>query len=362
MKRIILISITLLTLFLTTACGARGSRGASQSGEQMKKETANVAVKTISLDNLDKTLQISGKLEGIAEVILYAEVSGKISTVNKKLGQWVNKGEAIAAIDNDQYRLSLQQAEASLVSAESTLEAEQLSLDAASSLLKADQISEADYKRTLSQFNSAKANHSSAQAYAETARLNYESAIFTAPVSGWITYINLNTGDYVSPGSPLIKIVDDRQLIMETGVGESEITNLNIGQTVAIKTRNDIELTGFITGLGKSPAPGSMSYPVKIQFDNTDNTVISGAVVTGEILEKTYENIIYLSLDNITKSYDKYYVYLVDDNNTARKVEIQPGQQIDSYLIIQSGLSENDLLITDGYESLNDGDPVTFAR
>ena len=56
MKRIILISITLLTLFLTTACGARGSRGASQSGEQMKKETANVAVKTISLDNLDKTL------------------------------------------------------------------------------------------------------------------------------------------------------------------------------------------------------------------------------------------------------------------------------------------------------------------
>ena len=81
-----------------------------------------------------------------------------------------------------------------------------------------------------------------------------------------------------------------------------------------------------------------------------------------EILEKTYENIIYLSLDNITKSYDKYYVYLVDDNNTARKVEIQPGQQIDSYLIIQSGLSENDLLITDGYESLNDGDPVTFAR
>lgn len=360
MKKVFITTVITLTLLFGSSCAKKGHD--LRQKKQEKKEAINVSVEEIELHDLAKFFSISGKLEGISEVSLIAEVSGKITAVNKSLGVWVEKNETIASIDSEQYSLIMQQAEANLLAAKATMEANELSYEATNSLLETEQISITNYKNVLSQYESSQANFKAAQASEKLAKLNYEAANFTAPVSGWITYLDISIGDYVSPGSALIKIVDDRQLILKTGVGEQEITQLEMNQPVNVVTRNLATLNGYITGLGKSPAPGSMNYPIEMTFDNPDNSVLSGSIVTGRILEKSYDNIIYTSVDNVIKSYDKYYIFTIEDGNTAHKVEIQTGDQIGSEIIILSNINVGDFIITDGFESLQDGDQITYFQ
>ncbi len=103
---------------------------------------------------------------------------------------------------------------------------------------------------------------------------------------------------------------------------------------------------------------GTASFPIEIVLDNKDGLLLPGMVVEGYILAHVYEDVIYTSLNNISEKYDDKLVYIIDENDTAHKVNVQLGREIDRNVIIEEGLRPGDKLVREGYENLQEGTKV----
>jgi multidrug efflux system membrane fusion protein len=121
---------------------------------------------------------------------------------------------------------------------------------------------------------------------------------------------------------------------------------------------NDKEIVGKVTGLGIRPATGSNNYPIEIIFDNKDNCLFPGMVVESNILAKTFQNVIFTSVDNLREKYDTNFVYIINDDNRAETRVVELGEQVRNYVIIKSGLNVGDRLVTDGIDTLSENSLV----
>ena len=338
--------------------------GCSKPGggfDRMKKEAAptSVIVEVIKPRDLEEFIKIVGTLEGITDITLSSEVNGKIVEKFKNLGDWVNTGEPIGRIDNADLKNMVDQAEASLLAAQASFDSAQLNLTTSEKLYEGDKISKMAYLEAQIGIKGAQANLEAAKAGLESAQRYLSNSRFTSPVSGYITSISLEVGEMIGAGSPVCSIVNSTKLLIKTGIGESDIRTVNKGQHVSIHYYDyPQKFDGIITGVGIKPLAGTASYPIEIVLDNKDGLLLPGMVVEGYILAHVYEDVIYTSLNNISEKYDDKLVYIIDENETAHKVNVQLGKEINRNVIIEEGLKQGDKLVREGYENLQEGTKV----
>ncbi|HRY84343.1 MAG TPA: efflux RND transporter periplasmic adaptor subunit, partial [Candidatus Cloacimonadota bacterium] len=196
--------IFLLSLVLVlNAC-----KGGKPAAAMPKDEAQPVTVEELSLRPLDDFITVSGKLEGISNVTMSSEASGRIIQLYKKLGDYVKQGERIGRLDNDAYQYRYDQSEAALASAQSAFDNAQKNLNYAEESLKRGLISQAEYNTALSAFKGAKAALDGARAGLETSRSSVAASYLTAPASGVISNLNVNKGQFVAAGAPVATITD----------------------------------------------------------------------------------------------------------------------------------------------------------
>ncbi len=344
-----------ITLF--AACGK--GRGPAPKA---KEDIQPVTVEELTLRPLDDFITVSGKLEGITNVTMSSEASGRILQLYKKLGDRVNRGERIGRIDNDVYQYRLEQAEAAIASAQSGFDTAQRNLNYAEESLKKNLISQLEYNSALAAFKAAKAALDGAKAGLETARSQVSGSYFTAPESGTISNLNIATGQYINAGAPVATITDASRLLIKTGVGESQISKLRKGQKAEIAYPGLADpIAGSVRGFGISPLPGSANYPVEIEVANP-SSLLPGMVVTAKVVTDHYSDLLYSSLTYFTREFGKTYAFVIDSDNKARKQEVSLGRIIGEYVLIESGLDIGDRIVTSGAENLEEGSRVEIRK
>jgi len=355
-KFINLIILLAGVVILLSACSKPGS---GFSGMNKEAAPTSVIVEVVQPRDLEEFIKIVGTLEGITDITLSSEVNGKIVEKLKNLGDWVNKGEAIGRIDNADLKNMVDQADASLLAAKASFESAELNLTTSKKLYDDGKVSKMSYLEAQIGHKSAQAGLEAAKAGLESAKRYLENSLFTAPVSGFITNINLEVGEKIGAGSPVCSIVNSKKLLIKTGIGESDIMSVSKGQHVSIMYDDYAQqFKGTITGVGIKPLMGTASYPIEIELDNSEGLLLPGMVVEGYILAHVYEDVIYTSLNNISEKYDDKLVYVIDENNTAHKTNVQLGEEVDRYVIITNGLQPGDKLVREGFENLQDGSKV----
>lgn len=288
---------------------------------------------------------------------MISETSGKIVSINKKLGDWINAGESLGRIDNSDYLNQFHQAEANFLAAESAFETATIQMQVSESLYNNRKISETEFLQAKSSFKSAEAMLKGSSAAVESSRKAMQNSQFTAPVSGYISELNLKNGEYISMGKVVANIVNNKRLIIKSGVGESDISFVEKGNDVSIMY-NDHEYLAYVVGIGIKPVTGGNNYPVEIEFENTDMKLLPGMIVTGNIHTGTYRDVIYTSIENLREKYDQDFVYVVNSENRAELRIIEIGEKIANNVIITSGLNPGDKLVIDGIDSISNGSLV----
>ncbi len=358
MKRILSLGIVLILL---VGCGKPGgrSRGGNMQGKQDTVLKSPVLVNEVKKQDLKEYVTVSGTLSGIIDVTMMSETSGTILEIYKSLGDYVEKGEEIALLDNDHIRIQYEQAQASFLASEASLATANASFNSSEQLFKDGSISKMEYDNAVASLKQAQAGLAGAEANLEASKLSFEKSRLTAPVSGYIASTELEIGNNVTQGTKLLTIVDYTKLKLKTGVNESELFSIKKGQAVTVKSElaNQM-LKGKITGIGMKPLTNSSTYPIEIEANNPKGNFAPGMVVVGEILSKTYRKQIYTSLNHILDDYGKKFVYVINSEDKAEKRIVELGSIIDEYVIIKSGLAEGDRLVTEGMEMLNEGAPV----
>jgi len=358
----------LVLLFLVIGCTGSGSKGLpfkkrkppiqGPSGDYGGRdlpdasEKVPVIVKLVSPGSLTRYVQVTGILEGATDIVMRSQVSGTVIDVYKNLGDWVDAGEEIGRIDNIDYEVQLKQAKANVLSAEASFKALELQMQATETLYKEKSVSENEYMTSHSNLQKAQAALDGAEAALELAKKNYNNSRFLAPVSGYIADLQLEVGETVTTGAAVCSIVNTKSLIVNTGVGESDIAYLGRGQEVVVRYTDTIERKGKIVGIGIKKSENTANYPVKIELSNPDRLLFPGMIVQCSIATKTWKNVLYVSQNNVVKEYDTHYLFVVDEEGTAHRKRVVLGDRIDGNVIINEGLQPGAAVVTDGVENL----------
>ncbi|MCF7912670.1 MAG: efflux RND transporter periplasmic adaptor subunit [Candidatus Cloacimonetes bacterium] len=358
--KIVILALTMIIFF--AGCG-KGRPGVAKSSVNKVEKPVPVMVQKLELADLDEYVSFTAKLEGITDIYLTSESSGKVIELNKKLGDWVKKGETIGKIENDSYLNNLDQANASLLAAEASVELANMQYESTKKLFEAEKVSRGTYISTGSSLKQAQAGYASAQALLKQNELAVKNAQFTAPVSGYISDLKLEVGAYIGMGQQVCRIVDNSKLMIKTGMGEKDISGIKTGQKVYINSDYyDGEIEGRISGIGIAPVNGSVNYPLEIELTNPGKILLPGMVVTGKIQRESYQQVLYTSINNLVQVYDKYMVYVINQDNRAEQRDIEIGKQIERNVILVSGVNPGELLVVEGANSLNNNTLVEIKN
>ena len=357
MNKIKLITTILTSAIILLSC-SKAEENSGKKNESVKNPVVTVKVEVIQPRDLQLYAEITGKLEGITDIVYYSEVAGKVKSVEKGLGDRVRKGEAIAYLESENYKISYDQAKSELKSAEAGLEALKIKLEATQKLYDSGKVSKFELTNDQSALKKAEAAVDGARANVERARINYENSKFLSPVDGSIAQLHVKQGQFIATGQPVASIVDCRQLVIKTGVTEYDIQAIKTGAEVEIRHNGSEKIIyGKVTGSGKKPDMTG-NYPVEIVIENEDMELIPGMIVRGRIKSRNIENIIYTDFDNVVEEFGNYFVYLVNGESKAEKRKIDPGKKYGNSLVILSGVDPGEKIVVSGVDALNDNAQV----
>ncbi len=330
----------------------------------------------VASSDINVTEKYPASIEGRQDIAIFPQVSGTISKVCVKEGQRVRKGQSLFVIDQVPFKAALQMAQANVEAAEAGVATAQLVYDSRVRLYEEKVISEFDMLTSRNQLLTAKAGLAQAEAQLVTAENNMTYTQVLSPADGVVGTIPFRAGALVSPAipQPLTTVSDNSQMYVYYSISEKQLLGLTAhhgtkDEVLASLPSVSLELAdGSIYGeAGKietisgviDPRTGSVS--LRAVFPNDGGILHSGA--SGRIvLERKYDNVMVIPCSATFELQDLIFAYrYVDGKAVASRLSVTLTDDGRNY-IVNSGLSEGDVIISEGVGLIRDGQQVAVIQ
>lgn len=292
-----------------------------------------IEIDKISFRNLKTSLKVNGRLElppqNRAQVSVL--VGGIVTEIPVMEGQFVNKGQALATLENSEFLQAQQEyfsTKANLNFAKSEYERQKElqkdNINAAKTLQKA----EAEYQLQLSTFISLKEklklfNVNADKISPESIRSTFN---IVAPISGFIKRINLFIGKLAEPNMPQFEIVDNRFLHIDLTVYEQDVSKVHEGQELTFSIINDPHNshTATIFSVNKAFEDNSQAVIAHAKINHVDDALLPGMFVEARIQIDNYKAMA-LPEAAIVSNGEEHYIYVEHETNVFRQIQVKIG-------------------------------------
>ncbi len=297
---------------------------------EIQMKAMDIQLGTIELKNLSNVIKASGQLavppQRRADVNVL--MGGVIRRIYPLEGQSVKKGQVIAIIENTQ----LAEIQEEYVTAKNSFSFTAAELKRQQELDEANAGTKKKLQEAQANYNSEKARLGAMEkqlrqlginpASAESGNINTHMNV-TAPISGTVGHISVNTGAFANPGNSLMEIIDNSQIHCDLIVFEKDLFRVKIGQKVRfiLANQNNREITGRIYGINKSfedEGKGIIVHAI-IEDANTFG-LIPGMYVTA-LINVGSEQVTAVPVDAVVSSEGKSYILVVDDEGQTKHDE-----------------------------------------
>lgn len=346
-RSIILPSILIITAAVFfTACGKSGEETKDQPKD---KKLPLVKVKDVIPQVFSDNFKVVGVIKPFTSAKVSSEEGGVITYLTKDKGSYVRKGEILARIKKDVELASLEQTEAQVELARMNYE-------------KQKQLYE-DNATTEIQYLTAKWQYEAAVRGADILKTRLKTGFVRSPISGVVDDKFMNKGEMSAPGSPIFSIIDISTVKISAGVPEMYLTKVKQGQSVkvTIDVLPGVEFEGKINYIAPALVGASRTFEIEILIKNGDKLLKPGMNANVQISEFSVDNAVVVEQDMIVDYGDVQYLFVLD-GDAAKKRELKIGGRNGNMVLIESGLNPGDKLITDGFQSLKDGDKVQVVQ
>ncbi|WP_238900437.1 efflux RND transporter periplasmic adaptor subunit [Clostridium sp. YIM B02500] len=339
-------------------------------------------------------------LEAYQQGIVTSKIAAKVVAVSVENGQYVNAGDTIATLDDQDIQNNIKTAQAQvevseqqvnstqqqLNSSQVTLQKLQILMDDAQrnydrqktlfdggaisktdleSAEKALNTSKADYSSGLASIESAKASIESSKASLEAQKVNLQKAqndlantVIKAPISGVISDKTLNVGQMASQGAALAKVNDISSVYATIQVPQEKITGVKIGQVATITVDgNDKTYDGTIEAMDSAADATTRVFNCKVKIDNGDKSLLPGIFGKVQLISEEKAQVITVPISALAGNEGDYSVFL-NDNGTAKKQKITIGETNENNVEITDGIKEGDQVICTNISTLQEGSEV----
>lgn len=254
------------------------------------------ATATISRGNLRQVVTATGEIQPLNTINVGSQVSGTIDAIYVDFNSKVKKGDVLLTIEPSVLQASVDEALASLVSAESQRNYAKSEYERNKTLFENDYISRAELEQSQTTYEQAEQTVNRMKSQYDRAVTNLGYATITSPVDGTVISRQVDVGQTVAASfqtPDLFEIAEDlSKMQIETAVSEADIGMITEGQSVTftVDAYPTQTFEGSVRQVRLSPTITSnvVVYTVVIDVDNTDLRLKPGmtAFVTILISEK----------------------------------------------------------------------------
>ncbi|ORC36287.1 hypothetical protein B4O97_06775 [Marispirochaeta aestuarii] len=339
-KHLRVLAIAALLAAALTGCSREAEETTRSIDEIHAQEGIPVRVRELKPETFTSRLGYTSSLTGSVESTASALIGDVIEEVLVSVGDYVEKNQVVLSFPADNASLNYEQVRINFENAKTSFER-------ISRLYTAEQgISRQDYDNARTQYEIAKANWDTVRKMKDV----------RAPISGYLTRLNVLESDNVSPGDPLFTISNHTKLKSTVWVTDREIGRISVGQE-AIAAWREHTLPGRVIQVDMAMDQERKAFAVKLEFENPDLTVPSG--ITADIGIEVYsnDNSLIVDMGEFVESVDGRYVFLAE-NGVSKRREITTGQQEGLKFEVLSGLTPGDTLITEGVNLVSDGSKI----
>jgi RND family efflux transporter MFP subunit len=350
MKKTLLIAVIIvLALVIVLRLKSNHDKINVQSNNQTNFNIVSVSVSSVKRMAADKNISLIGTLATDKELNIAAEIQGKITSLNCEAGQSKTKGSVIATIDDKLKQLAVQTAKVS---------ADKLKKDLArkENLYKGGTATEQE-------LDDARTSYENAKIQLEDAEKQLSYTKITAPINGVITQKLVSEGTYLNVGNSIAYIVDISKLKIKLNVSETNVYFLKVGEKTVITADAypGVNFEGKISFVSPK-GDETHNYPVEIELVNSaKHPLKAGTFVNVNINILSYSSGLFIPRGALQGSVKDAMVY-VAENGKAKLKKIVVGLQSNDELQVLSGLSEGELVITNGQVNLTDDKPVKIIN
>jgi multidrug efflux system membrane fusion protein len=378
-----LILVLLASCLPLAACSSSSGGGAAPAGGRAGGRGGGGPVPIVSTRVQQKpmpvTLSAVGSVETIASVQVHAQVTGQLGEVKFVEGQDVEKAQPLFSIDPRPFDAALQQAQAVLERDTATwqnAQAQQARLD---SLFGRGLVSQDQYEAQRASAAALAATVAADKAAIDSARINLQLTRIAAPISGRTGSLGAHAGDlirandtaalvvinqlspiYVAfsvPGLYLSKVrryQGERSLQVSAVIppGADQSATAAPGQAPAVITAQE---RGKVTFIDNAVDPTTGTIRLKATFANADRHLWPGAFVQVVLDLTTDPNALVVPAVAVQTSQDGQYVYVVKEDRTVEMRPVKVDRQQGDEMVIASGVSAGETVVTDGHLRLTPG-------
>jgi HlyD family secretion protein len=352
---------------------------------KFKQQTGTtVNVEAIQKRDLQAIVSSSGKIQPHFSVNISADTMGRVTNLAVDEGLRVKKGQFLMQIDPKLLAASVDQGEASLAAARSTMEQLRVSSESAKAALKTAQdayarqqqlwkgglttkeqldlaentlrMRESDVKSADKQIETQQLRMKQEQASLDSAKYNLSKVRIESPIDGIITKRNIQEGETVvvgtmnNAGTVLLTIADMSDIEAQVEVDETDIPNVTIGQKakITVDAMAGKSFAGHVVEIGNSPitttgatsSSQATNFLVKVKVDDPMPDVRPGFTCTAEITTATRTQVVSIPIQATTVRemvVDKASGNIVRDDvknakgrpggTTVQAQELKPGQE-----------------------------------
>jgi RND family efflux transporter MFP subunit len=317
----------------------------------IEKRLRTVALTPIRVDTFHHYIDLQGRVDADESVAVTSRMPGALTRVYIDNGDVVRRGQLLAEIDGGVMLKSLAELEGQLKVATDLYNRQK-------ALWDQNIGSEVQYIQ-------AKNNMESIQRSIATLRESWSQTKIYAPTSGTIDQVMLKQGQAIAPGIPLANIVNLNKLKVKGEVTEAYAAKVQKGDEVLIHFPDlNTDVKSTITYVSKSINPVNRTFTVEASLGKGDFRANQIAVM--KIVDYHNHNAISIPVNLIQSGEDGDYVMIAEktgNGNEAiiKRVKIKQGQNYSGYVEILEGLKEGDMVVSTGFQDVNEGETVLFS-
>ena len=295
-----------------------------------------------------------GTVAAVQGVTVSADLPGIVDRIRFDSGKWVRKGDVLVELDTRQER-------AQLAAVEAQRDLAGVNYRRMEGLAKDGIVSRADY-------DTAAAGQKETQARVGEIRATIDRKTIRAPFSGILGIRQVNLGQYLSAGDPIVPLQALDPIYVNFGIPQQQAAEVRNGRAVRISARDraGVELGGRVTAVDSVVDPATRNIQVQATLANPKGQLRPGMFVQAEVVVGASQSVIAIPASGINYAPYGDSVFVVADlkdekGKTYRGVRqqfVKLGASRGDQVAVLSGVKPGDIVVTSGVFKLRNGAAV----
>lgn len=315
------------------------------------------------MGRVESDVTATGVLEAWRAAKVSSETSGRVVDLLVQDGDAVSEGDAMVSLDASRQQISSSSARAQLSAAKHDLSLATTDLEQTQSLHGKGSVSDFGLETAQHNLDKAKAAVASARANVKAARREQSDTSIDAPIDGIIANRQVEVGDLLGSGSPVLQIVDISRLRIRVGLSGRQLARLDrkAEVTVRVDDMGDQTLRGTFASVAPMANPVTGLFDVEYHLEQSEPQVLAGMVGTIVLPQAERVEQVLVPREALTRRDGGLAVFEIVDG-VAELREVRVGAYGEDEVEIVSGLEAGAVVATNPLHALADGLEVTVSE